>query len=126
MDVRQDPIGTELPALTVLEVVNGMLYQKHVPVHLEIGMDFHVSHVQLDRRGTQLLYHVHVPLPLIGMDFNVEHVLVQEFGVSNSMTVYVEQETGMEPLVLSALPTIIGMEKRVFLVHQVESGTLSI
>jgi len=58
------------------------------------------------------------------MDYNAEHVLVLEFGVSKSMIVHVELETGMELLVLSAQQITIGMAEHVFPVHREEFGTL--
>jgi hypothetical protein len=44
-----------------------MLLSEIVLVLMEIGMDFHVSNVQLDKDGTQHLYHVHAQITLFGM-----------------------------------------------------------
>lgn len=64
---HQVKIGMELFALDVMEVDNGMLLSEIVLVLMEIGTDFHVFNVQLDKDGIQHLYHVHAQITLSGM-----------------------------------------------------------
>ena len=126
VDVPLDQTGTELIVFHVLEEDNGIQLQDNVFVPVETGMDFHVSHVPLDKHGTLILFLVHVPLDQTGMDLNVKLVQEIDFGVTLSMTVFVKEETGMELNVFNVHKTLIGMVWHVFLVLDKEHGIVLI
>ena len=77
----------------------------------------------LDKLGTQSVYLALAQQIQIGTVLNAEPVLEPEFGVSKSMIVSVDQETGTELRVLSVHQTLTGMEKLVLHVMELEFGT---
>ena len=123
-DAQSVQTGTELHVSVVSEEDNGALKPNNVSAHQETGTDSHVFHVPQDNNGTQLITHVHAQLTLSGTVLTAE--LAQEttdIGTIKSMIVFVEQETGTEPNVSFAQPTLIGMERPVSLVMEEDCGT---
>lgn len=124
VDAQSVQTGTEPHVSAVLEEDNGVLKPNNVSAHQETGTDSHVFHVPLDNNGTQLIIHVHAQLTLSGTVLTAE--LAQEItdiGTIKSTIVLVELETGTEPNVSFAQPTLIGMERPVSLVMEEDYGT---